>query len=140
MALELTQAAKDLLAERGFDPVLGARPLRRTVQREIEDVLAEKMLYGEVGPGQIVLVDVEGEGPTATFTFAGQKIGELPDLPPLETADGRRPRPTAPTEGPTTPRARPTCRRDRDRTTDTCAEPARGRSEPAQRISGQGSA
>ena len=62
MALELTQAAKDLLAERGFDPVLGARPLRRTVQREIEDVLAEKMLYGEVGPGQIVLVDVEGEG------------------------------------------------------------------------------
>jgi ATP-dependent Clp protease ATP-binding subunit ClpC len=44
------------------------------------------MLYGEVGPGQIVLVDVEGEGPTATFTFAGQKVGELPDLPPFETA------------------------------------------------------
>ena len=62
MSLELTQAAKDLLAERGFDPVLGARPLRRTIQREIEDVLAEKMLYGEVGPGQIVLVDVEGDG------------------------------------------------------------------------------
>ena len=87
MSIELTQAAKDLLAERGFDPVLGARPLRRTVQREIEDVLAEKMLYGEVGPGQIVLVDVEGEGPTATFTFHGQKIGELPDLPPFETAE-----------------------------------------------------
>ena len=67
--------------------MLGARPLRRTVQREIEDVLAEKMLYGEVGPGQIVLVDVEGEGPTATFTFHGQKMGEFPDLPPLETAD-----------------------------------------------------
>ena len=79
MSLELTQAAKDLLAERGFDPVLGARPLRRTVQREIEDVLAEKMLFGEVGPGQIVLVDVEGEGPTATFTFKGQKVGALPD-------------------------------------------------------------
>ena len=62
MRIELTQAAKNLLAERGFDPVLGARPLRRTVQREIEDILAEKMLYGEVGPGQIVLVDVEGEG------------------------------------------------------------------------------
>src|SRR5690348_9218471 len=86
MSIELTQAAKDLLATRGFDPVLGARPLRRTVQREIEDILAEKMLYGEVGPGQIVLVDVEGEGPTATFTFAGQKLGELPDLPPFETA------------------------------------------------------
>jgi ATP-dependent Clp protease ATP-binding subunit ClpC len=87
MRIELTQAAKNLLAERGFDPVLGARPLRRTVQREIEDILAEKMLYGEVGPGQIVLVDVEGEGPTATFTFEGQKVGELPDLPPFETAE-----------------------------------------------------
>jgi len=85
MTLELTQAAKNLLAERGFDPVLGARPLRRTVQREVEDVLAEKMLYGEVGPGQIVLVDVEGEGESATFTFRGQKMAELPDLPPLET-------------------------------------------------------
>jgi ATP-dependent Clp protease ATP-binding subunit ClpC len=87
MSLELTQVAKDLLAERGFDPVLGARPLRRTIQREIEDVLAEKMLYGEVGPGQIVLVGVEGEGPTAQFTFKGQKVGVLPDLPPFETAD-----------------------------------------------------
>ena len=87
MSLELTQPAKNLLAERGFDPVLGARPLRRTIQREIEDVLSEKMLFGEVGPGQIVLVGVEGEGPTAKFTFAGQKVGALPDLPPFETAE-----------------------------------------------------
>ena len=87
MSLELTQPAKALLAERGFDPVLGARPLRRTIQREIEDVLAEKMLFGEVGPGQIVLVDVEGEGPTATFTFKGQKNSTVPDMPPLETVD-----------------------------------------------------
>jgi ATP-dependent Clp protease ATP-binding subunit ClpC len=102
MKIELTQAAKALLAERGFDPVLGARPLRRTVQREIEDVLAEKMLYGEVGPGQIVLVDVDGEGPTASFTFRGQKLGEFPDLPPLETVDveaSPSPEPT-PIEGP----------------------------------------
>ena len=88
MALELTQAAKELLATRGFDPVLGARPLRRTVQREIEDMLAEKMLYGEVGPGQIVLVDVEGEGPTATFTFEGRPrtptSRRSKDLPPME--------------------------------------------------------
>ena len=112
MTLELTQAAKNLLAERGFDPVLGARPLRRTVQREIEDVLAEKMLYGEVGPGQIVLVDVEGEGPTATFTFKGQKVGELPDLPPLETvAVEPRIRPRRPRRGRATRRpARPTWR------------------------------
>ncbi|QLQ09610.1 MAG: ATP-dependent Clp protease ATP-binding subunit [Nocardioidaceae bacterium] len=84
MSIELTQAAKDLLARRGFDPVLGARPLRRTVQREIEDTLAEKMLYGEVGPGQIVLVDIEGEGTDAKFVFTGSPKAELPDLPPVE--------------------------------------------------------
>jgi ATP-dependent Clp protease ATP-binding subunit ClpC len=86
MSIEMTQAAKELLASRGFDPVLGARPLRRTVQREVEDVLAEKMLYGEVGPGQIVLVDVEGEGPSAAFSFKGQKVEALPDVPPFEAA------------------------------------------------------
>ena len=86
MGLELTQSAKELLARRGFDPVLGARPLRRTVQRDLEDTLAEKMLYGEVGPGQIVLVDVEGEGPTAQFTFSGTAKSELPDAPPIEEA------------------------------------------------------
>ena len=88
MSLELTQNAKDLLATRGFDPVLGARPLRRTIQREIEDVLAEKMLYGEVGPGQIVLVDVEGEGAAASFNFKGTPKATLPDAPPLEPVGG----------------------------------------------------
>jgi len=87
MSMELTTAAKQLLAKRGFDPVLGARPLRRTLQREIEDVLAEKMLYGEVGPGQIVLVGVESDEPDAKFTFEGVKKAELPDLPPIETAE-----------------------------------------------------
>ncbi|MBA2444816.1 MAG: ATP-dependent Clp protease ATP-binding subunit [Nocardioidaceae bacterium] len=86
MGLELTTAAKELLAKRGFDPVLGARPLRRTVQRDIEDNLAEKMLYGEVGPGQIVLVDVEGEGANAQFTFSGTPKAELPDSPPVAEA------------------------------------------------------
>ncbi|MDR6209229.1 ATP-dependent Clp protease ATP-binding subunit ClpC [Nocardioides zeae] len=107
MSIELTQTAKDLLAKRGFDPVLGARPLRRTIQREVEDVLAEKMLFGEVGPGQIVLIDVEGEGPTATFTFQGQKVGTLPDVPPFETADMGKVDPTAETEGPVDIEKRP---------------------------------
>ncbi|HRV69862.1 MAG TPA: ATP-dependent Clp protease ATP-binding subunit, partial [Marmoricola sp.] len=88
MSIELTQAAKDLLAKRGFDPVLGARPLRRTVQREIEDMLAEKMLYGEVGAGQIVLVDIEGSGSDAVFTFKGTPKSELPDAPIFEHAGG----------------------------------------------------
>ncbi|WP_406632511.1 ATP-dependent Clp protease ATP-binding subunit [Amycolatopsis sp. WGS_07] len=60
MEIELTEKAKALLAKRGFDPVLGARPLRRTIQREIEDQLSEKILFGEVEAGQIIVVDVEG--------------------------------------------------------------------------------
>ncbi|WP_040833023.1 ATP-dependent Clp protease ATP-binding subunit [Nocardia brevicatena] len=77
MAIELTANAKNLLAKRGFDPVLGARPLRRTIQREIEDQLSEKILFGEIGPGQSVLVDVEGwdgegSGEDARFTFTGK--------------------------------------------------------------------
>ncbi|GAB3086266.1 ATP-dependent Clp protease ATP-binding subunit [Corynebacterium aquatimens] len=60
MGIELTDKAKNLLALRGFDPVLGARPLRRTIQREIEDTLSEKILFGEIGAGEIITVDVEG--------------------------------------------------------------------------------
>jgi ATP-dependent Clp protease ATP-binding subunit ClpC len=72
MGIELRQPAKDLLAERGYDPVLGARPLRRTIQREIEDSLSEKILFNELRAGQIVIVDVEGSGEEATFTFTGE--------------------------------------------------------------------
>jgi ATP-dependent Clp protease ATP-binding subunit ClpC len=75
MGIELTDKAKALLAQRGFDPVLGARPLRRTIQREIEDTMSEKILFGELGAGEIVTVDVDGwDGESkdtdgATFTF-----------------------------------------------------------------------
>ncbi|MGQ0630892.1 MAG: ATP-dependent Clp protease ATP-binding subunit [Sporichthyaceae bacterium] len=72
MAIEVTPAAKALLAKRGFDPVMGARPLRRAIQREVEDALSEKILYSELRPGQIVVVDVEGEGDAAKFTFRGE--------------------------------------------------------------------
>jgi ATPases with chaperone activity, ATP-binding subunit len=79
MSLELTQAAKQLLADRGYDPVMGARPLRRTIQREIEDTLSEKILYGELRAGQVVKVDVEGEGDEAKFTFVGVSRNQVPD-------------------------------------------------------------
>jgi len=85
MGLEVTDAAKALLGERGFDQVLGARPLRRTIQREIEDKLSEKILFDEIKPGQIVLVDVKEtpEGtPTADkeFTFVGvPRPSDIPD-------------------------------------------------------------
>ncbi|MBO0829462.1 MAG: NDP-hexose 4-ketoreductase, partial [Streptosporangiales bacterium] len=82
---ELTQVAKDLIAKRGFDPVMGARPLRRTIQREIEDSLSEKILYGDVQAGQTVVVDVEGEGDEAVFTFTGRpkETTELPEAAPV---------------------------------------------------------
>src|SRR3712207_6137018 len=69
MGLELTTAAKALLAKKGWDPVLGARPLRRTIQREIEDTLSEKILFNELRPGQIIVVDTDGEGTDTHFTF-----------------------------------------------------------------------
>jgi ATP-dependent Clp protease ATP-binding subunit ClpC len=85
MGLELTDAAKKLLAKKGYDPVLGARPLRRTIQREIEDALSEKILFGELQAGQIVVVDAEpspdGVEKNGKFTFRGEaKPVAVPDV------------------------------------------------------------
>ena len=81
MGIELTQAAKDLLAARGYDPLLGARPLRRTIQREIEDSLSERILFGELKAGEIIVVDVEGDAAEAKFTFTGAAKATMPDSP-----------------------------------------------------------
>ena len=81
MGIELTQAAKDLLAARGYDPLLGARPLRRVIQREIEDALSERILFGELKSGEIVVVDAAGEGADASFTFKGSATVSTPDSP-----------------------------------------------------------
>ncbi len=81
MGIELTSAAKALLAKRGYDPVLGARPLRRTIQREIEDVLSEKILFGDVKPGEITLVDVVTTDDKESFTFTGVVKSTMPDTP-----------------------------------------------------------
>ena len=91
MGLELTDKAKNLLAKRGFDPVLGARPLRRTIQREIEDQLSEKILFGEIGAGEIVTVDVENwdgesKGEDAKFVF-DSKPKPLPEVKEETPAD-----------------------------------------------------
>ena len=76
MSLELTDAAKDLLAQKGFDPLLGARPLRRVIQRDIEDAISEKILMGDLEDGQRVIVDAEGEGILGEFTFKGEEFEE----------------------------------------------------------------
>ena len=59
MGLELTDAAKDHLAATGYDPTLGARPLRRAIQRLVEDPLSERLLHKEFRAGEIIIVDVE---------------------------------------------------------------------------------
>ncbi len=69
MRLVLTKRAKELLADRGYDPVLGARPLRRAIQRDIEDVLSEKLLFGDFAKGQTIVADVDEENIPVTFTF-----------------------------------------------------------------------
>ncbi|MBT8228073.1 MAG: ATP-dependent Clp protease ATP-binding subunit [Dactylosporangium sp.] len=88
MGLELTAAAKLFLAKKGYDPVLGARPLRRTIQREIEDSLSEQILFNELRPGQIVLADCEGdpvEIERAKLVFQGADKPEvLPDGVPVD--------------------------------------------------------
>ncbi len=71
MGIVLTAEAKALIAKRGYDPVLGARPLRRAIQRDIEDLLAEKILFGELRSGELVVVDVAPEGSEYAFSFAG---------------------------------------------------------------------
>jgi ATP-dependent Clp protease ATP-binding subunit ClpC len=61
LGLELTQAAKDFLAEKGYDPQLGARPLRRAIQRLVEDPVSERILYKGFRAGEIIVVDVEDD-------------------------------------------------------------------------------
>jgi ATP-dependent Clp protease ATP-binding subunit ClpB len=62
IALSVSDAAKDRLAEEGFDPAYGARPLKRLIQRTLQNALAEQILRGEVGDGDAVEVDVGPEG------------------------------------------------------------------------------
>ncbi|MEU5789234.1 ATP-dependent Clp protease ATP-binding subunit [Micromonospora purpureochromogenes] len=88
MGLELTDNAKKYLAKKGFDPVLGARPLRRTIQRDIEDNLSERILFNELTPGQIVVVDCEGDPENidkSKLVFRGSdRPAEVPDAVPAD--------------------------------------------------------
>jgi ATP-dependent Clp protease ATP-binding subunit ClpC len=84
IAMELTDQARELLAERGYDPALGARPLRRTIQRLVEDPLSEKLLWKEFTAGQLVVVDAE-DGAIA-FRSLDQPTETDIDVPPAELA------------------------------------------------------
>lgn len=76
LSIVLTDKAKELLAARGYDPAFGARPLRRQIQREIEDVLSEKILFGEITAGHLVVVDAIGDESDAMFTFSQRPLEE----------------------------------------------------------------
>ncbi|HLF70376.1 MAG TPA: ATP-dependent Clp protease ATP-binding subunit [Actinomycetota bacterium] len=88
VGIELTDAAKDVLAEEGYDPSLGARPLRRAIQRLVEDPLSEKILWKEFPAGCTILVDVhedpEHEGKRKIFfTTSGGTPAPPPPQPEL---------------------------------------------------------
>ncbi len=70
LTLDVTPKAKEWLSERGFDPLYGARPLRRLVQQAIGDQLAKALLAGNVRDGDTVVVDVAGDGESLTVTAA----------------------------------------------------------------------
>ena len=67
ITISLTDEARDWLAKEGFDPVFGARPLRRAVQRHVENPLSSRILTGEFPPGAVVEVDVDADGRALTF-------------------------------------------------------------------------
>jgi ATP-dependent Clp protease ATP-binding subunit ClpC len=78
--IELTDDAKNLLAEKGYDPALGARPLRRTIQRMVEDPLSEKLLWKEFKAGETVIVHAQDD----EIVFEHTPVS--PDTPPVELA------------------------------------------------------
>jgi len=67
LGLELTDAAKAWLARKGYDPTMGARPLRRAIQRHVEDALSERILYKEFDAGQIIVVDTDEDTDEIVF-------------------------------------------------------------------------
>jgi ATP-dependent Clp protease ATP-binding subunit ClpC len=76
MELKVTDAAKALLARKGWDPQFGARPLRRAIQRLVEDEIAEEMLKGSVGSGDHILADVDPDDPEKL------KYAKIPSIEP----------------------------------------------------------
>jgi ATP-dependent Clp protease ATP-binding subunit ClpB len=74
LTLDVTPAAIEWLALAGFDPVYGARPLRRLIQSAIGDRLARELLAGHVTDGQTVVVDVSDDDPSALTVSAGEPV------------------------------------------------------------------
>ena len=79
ITIELTDAGREVLVEKGYDPMLGARPLRRAIQRYIEDKLSDAMLERQFPEGTLVLVD--GKDEDTVLTVNGESVGGRVELP-----------------------------------------------------------
>ena len=87
MGLELTQETKVYLAEKGYDPTLGARPLRRAIQRLVEDPLSERLLWKEFRAGEKIIVDTEPDPDSPGEQRISFHSVEGFEPPPLEMAE-----------------------------------------------------
>ena len=87
VVIELTDAAKEVLVENGFDPAMGARPLRRAIQRFIEDPLADFVLGRELGPGATILVDRKNDDEVDITVIPAEITPEKVTVPPEEPLD-----------------------------------------------------
>ena len=92
MGLELTDVAKKHMADKGYDPTLGARPLRRAIQRLVEDPLSERLLHKEFRAGEIIIVDIEDDADgVAEVVFRAIEGFEPPPVEMAEAADSGSP-------------------------------------------------
>jgi ATP-dependent Clp protease ATP-binding subunit ClpC len=72
--LEITDKAKEYLGEKGFDPVLGARPLRRLIQNEVEDRLSDELLGGRIKAGGVAVVDLDDDGNISIYAKSEEVV------------------------------------------------------------------
>ena len=82
VTIELSEAARAWLGRRGYDPMMGARPLARVIQEAIKKPLAEELLFGRLTKGGVVRVDIADDKPV--FTYPEPPAGAIPALPPPE--------------------------------------------------------
>jgi ATP-dependent Clp protease ATP-binding subunit ClpC len=85
--IELTESAKELLVDKGYDPTMGARPLRRAIQRFIEDPLADFVLGRELGTGSTILIDRKNEDEVDITVIPAEITPEKVTVPPEEPID-----------------------------------------------------
>jgi len=101
LGIELTDAAKTLLVDKGYDPTMGARPLRRAIQRLVEDPLSEKLLYKQFRAGELVIVDAELDPETNETVMTFRSVEGF--VPPTAASEGDEETPQALAEtGPAT--------------------------------------